>query len=146
MVKISTFDGSPAATMSRVASMPSRPGIRTSMSTTSGRSAEHMDTAVAPSPASPTTAISLSASRISRKPFLIRGWSSASSTVITMRPPVRAEPGTDPPAPRITRAAVQLTAGRFDPLAHPGQAAACGAGRGGATGAVVLDVHAYFAR
>ena len=61
--------------MSRVASMPSRPGIRTSMSTTSGLSAEHIETAVAPSPASPATAISLSASRISRKPFLIRGWS-----------------------------------------------------------------------
>ena len=48
MVRISTLPGSPAATMSRVASMPSRPGIRTSMTTTSGRSAEHMVTAATP--------------------------------------------------------------------------------------------------
>ena len=59
MVRISTLHGSPAATMSRVASMPSWPGIRTSMSTTSGRSAEHMETAAVPSAASPTTSISV---------------------------------------------------------------------------------------
>src|ERR1022692_5179645 len=35
--------------MSRVASMPSRPGIRMSIRTTSGRSAAHMETAVVPS-------------------------------------------------------------------------------------------------
>ncbi len=89
MVRISTLAGSPAATISRVASMPSQPGIRTSISTTSGRSAVHMETAVLPSAASPATSMSGSALRISRKPFLIREWSLTRSTLITTRPPGR---------------------------------------------------------
>jgi hypothetical protein len=46
------------ATMRRVASMPSIPGIRTSISTTSGCLACTSRSAAAPSPASPTTAMS----------------------------------------------------------------------------------------
>ena len=45
--------------MAAVASMPSTPGMRTSMSTTSGRRAAVMLTPAAPSPASPTTVMSV---------------------------------------------------------------------------------------
>ena len=51
-----------------VASMPSMPGIRTSMSTTSGRSSPVRRTASAPSAASPMTSMSAWALRIMAKP------------------------------------------------------------------------------
>ena len=56
------------------------------------------------------------------------------------------EPGGDPPAARLTRAAGQFAAERADALGHPGQAAAGSAGYAGAAGAVVLDFDAYLAR
>jgi hypothetical protein len=54
------------ATICRVASSPSMTGIRTSISTTSGRSARASLTASAPSLASATASMSSSPSRIDR--------------------------------------------------------------------------------
>jgi hypothetical protein len=48
--------------------MPSTPGIRTSITTTSGANVSAAATAAAPSPASPTTVMSGSAPRISTNP------------------------------------------------------------------------------
>ena len=62
----------------RVASMPSTPGIRMSITTTSGRSRRTSGATAAPSPASPTT--SNSGSRIARSPVRISGSSSTSRT------------------------------------------------------------------
>ncbi|SCE47859.1 hypothetical protein GA0115252_152712 [Streptomyces sp. DfronAA-171] len=66
----------------RVASTPSIRGMRMSMSTTSGWSARTWSSACTPSPASPTTATSGSASRIIRKPVRSSGWSSTRRTRI----------------------------------------------------------------
>ncbi|CAM5243507.1 hypothetical protein SFUMM280S_10087 [Streptomyces fumanus] len=54
-MRMSTRVRSPAAVMRRVASMPSRPGMRTSMRTTSGGKPAVMRTASLPSAASPRT-------------------------------------------------------------------------------------------
>ena len=85
MVRISTRAGGSAAVIRRVASMPSIAGIRTSITTTSGRSRSNPRTASAPSIASPTTSMSSSASRIMRNPPRISAWSSAMSTRIDRR-------------------------------------------------------------
>ena len=66
------------AVISAVATMPSVPGMRTSMRTTSGRSRPVWRTASAPSTASPTTSRSGCACRIMRKPMRSSSWSSAS--------------------------------------------------------------------
>jgi hypothetical protein len=58
VVRTSTRVDGDAATIRRVASMPSISGIRTSMRTTSGESAAAFSTAATPSPASPTTSMS----------------------------------------------------------------------------------------
>ncbi len=50
-----TFVSGEASRMRRVASIPSIPGIRTSMNTTSGTSSRARSTASSPVPASPTT-------------------------------------------------------------------------------------------
>src|SRR5215469_6622356 len=74
-----------AAVIAAVAWIPFMPGIRTSISTTSGCRALGMRTPVAPSAASPTTSMSGSASRIIRKPRRSRDWSSTSRTRIMGR-------------------------------------------------------------
>ena len=61
--------------------------MRTSISTTSGRSRRTSSSACAPSAASPTTVISPSLSRIRRKPVRTSSWSSASATRIMSTPP-----------------------------------------------------------
>src|SRR5438094_887985 len=66
--------------------MPSTPGIRMSISTTSGRSVRTASIAADPSPASPTTSRSGCASRIMRKPARTSAWSSTIRTLI-MPPP-----------------------------------------------------------
>src|ERR1041384_4619638 len=66
----------------RVASRPLSVGMAMSMSTTSGRSLRARPTAWRPVSASPTTAISCSASSNARKPRRTTVWSSASSTFI----------------------------------------------------------------
>src|SRR4051795_4147934 len=60
--------------------MPSRTGIRMSMSTTSGSSRAAWRTASAPSTASPTTSVPGSNPRILRSPTRTSAWSSAIST------------------------------------------------------------------
>ena len=73
VVSISTGGGGAcrtacSASSRRVAVMPSVPGIRTSISTTSGRWAAITDSASPPSDASATTIRSSSVSRINRRP------------------------------------------------------------------------------
>jgi hypothetical protein len=69
VVRMRTLLAGPAATIVAVAWIPSMPGIRTSMSTTSGCRADAMLTPDVPFAASPTTSISGSASRIIRNPM-----------------------------------------------------------------------------
>ncbi len=63
-----------------------------SISTTSGRSDAHSDTASRPSAASPTTSMSGWLPRITAKPARISRWSSATTTVIATRTPIAREP------------------------------------------------------
>ena len=72
VVRMMTLLSGPAAVMAAVAAIPSMPGIRTSISTTSGRRADAIATPAAPSAASPATSMSGSVSRISRKPIRSR--------------------------------------------------------------------------
>ena len=76
-----------AATIWRVASMPSTRGIRMSISTTSGWCPSTAATACSPSAASATTSMP-AAFRISRNPRRTRVWSSAITTVIVGAPSV----------------------------------------------------------
>ena len=62
-----------AAVIWRVASMPSKPGMRTSMSTTSGRSSRAQTIASEPLPASPTTVRPALASSTMRNPIRSSG-------------------------------------------------------------------------
>ena len=83
MVRMTTLGAAAqgrAAVISRVASRPSMPGIRMSMSTTSGASARAAATASVPLAASPTTLIPSAASRITQKPARTSSWSSTTST------------------------------------------------------------------
>ena len=72
----------PSPVISRVASSPSMPGMRMSISTTSGSCACTWVTASAPLAASPTTVIPSAVSRITQKPALTSSWSSTTSTRI----------------------------------------------------------------
>ena len=67
-MRIRTRAGGSPAVSRRVASIPSIVGIRTSITTTSGRVVANQRIASSPSMASPTTSMSSSASRIMRKP------------------------------------------------------------------------------
>ena len=69
--------------------MPSSRGIRMSISTTSGRSRRATATACTPSPASPTTSRSGSASSSTRNPPRTSSWSSATSTRMLTGAPQR---------------------------------------------------------
>jgi hypothetical protein len=82
VVITSTFD-EPRSVICLVASTPSSTGIRTSISTTSGRSRSTRSTASAPLPASPTTSMSSCAPSTIRNPTRISSWSSTSTTLIT---------------------------------------------------------------
>ena len=99
VVRISTRLVSPCSTISRVASMPSMPGIRTSISTTSGASRRVSSSASRPSAASPTTDRSSCDSSTIRNPIRSSGWSSASSTVELIADPARPS-GAPSPASR----------------------------------------------
>ena len=68
--------------ISRVASRPSMPGIRMSISTTSGPWAAACDTAASPLAASPTTVMPSAASRMTQNPERTSSWSSTTSTRI----------------------------------------------------------------
>src|SRR5205823_1514020 len=90
VVSITTFVSIPSrSSRRRVASIPSSSGMRTSMSTTSGRSRCVSSIASRPSEASPTTSMSLSASRIIRNPVRTRSWSSTIRTLMLTRVPRR---------------------------------------------------------
>jgi hypothetical protein len=71
-----------ARVICRVASSPSIPGIRMSISTTSGAFSATAATAPAPFAASPTTLMPSAASRITQKPARTSSWSSTTSTRI----------------------------------------------------------------
>ncbi|RPK78645.1 hypothetical protein EES47_30170 [Streptomyces sp. ADI98-12] len=89
VVTTSTRAAGCSAAIRRVASIPSMPGIRTSMTTTSGARAATCSSATLPSAASPTTARSGSESIASRNPMRSSAWSSTSRTVIIGGPPPR---------------------------------------------------------
>jgi hypothetical protein len=83
---VTTITGGPsAAAIRRVASMPSMPGMRMSMSTTSAAGGGELDGGVTVG-ASPTTSRSGSASRIMVKPRRISASSSAMSTRMVIGP------------------------------------------------------------
>ena len=86
MVSMTTF-GTAAAprVICLVASRPSIPGIRMSISTTSGACAATWDTAASPLAASPTTVIPSAASRMTQNPRRTSSWSSTTSTRIGAR-------------------------------------------------------------
>ncbi len=128
VVSTSTFAGPscPGPVICRVASTPSIRGIRMSISTTSGCSARTWSSACRPSPASPTTARSCSASRIIRKPVRSSGWSSTSRTRIgheglpregqarssPIRRPASARRPLRVPRPRLGQSRLDRSAGR----------------------------------
>ena len=77
------FVSGEASRIRRVASMPSIPGIRTSMNTTSGVRSRACSTASSPLPASPTTTTASSESSSAvRSPSRVTGWSSTMSARI----------------------------------------------------------------
>jgi hypothetical protein len=87
VVKISTRGAWPPSSAScRVASMPSVPGILTSISTTSGRADRQTRTASAPSAAVPSTVKSGWVSSSAAKPARTTSWSSATTIPITSLP------------------------------------------------------------
>ncbi len=88
------------ASRRRVASMPSMTGMRTSISTTSGRRRRTSPVTPAPSSASPITLRSGSALMIARSPLRISGSSSTSKTPRVWRRMQRQAHG-DAPAPRV---------------------------------------------
>ena len=109
-----------AAQIRRVASMPSISGIRTSISTTSGRICSARATASAPVPASPTTVRSGARSTSTRKLPRSSAWSSAISTrTLTLPRKGCGRRHAKPPPERGP--AVNVAAVDGDPLPHPEQ-------------------------
>jgi len=68
--------------MRRVASMPSTPGIRMSITTTSGCTSCTSRSASAPEPACPATSMSGASVITITSPARISGWSSANRTLM----------------------------------------------------------------
>src|SRR6266853_629504 len=141
----------------RVASMPSTPGMRMSIRTTSGCSVRTASIAVGPSAASPTTSRSGWASRIIRKPARTSAWSSTMRTRI--KPPpcpppegeglltgigggnVQRQTGVDRESSGTIAACMKLAAEQRDTLAHPDQPVSRRGGRiAPVAGAIVADV------
>ena len=134
-----------SVTMSRAAVSPSVPGIRMSISTTSGRRSRASRTAAAPSSASPATVMSGADDSRARNPARTSAWSSASSTSITASGAARRaghewEVAAHPEPALRPGSRGQRPAERAGPLAHPRQAVA-GRRRGRRVGApVVVDL------
>jgi hypothetical protein len=82
VVRMSTLGARSSAASCLVASMPSVPGIRTSISTTSGRRSRQTRTAAAPSAAVPSTAKSGWVSSSAANPARTTSWSSATTMPI----------------------------------------------------------------
>src|ERR671914_242150 len=94
VVSIRTAASSSGSERIRPAALrPSSSGMRMSMRTTSGRVRVTMSTALRPSGASPTTVMSGSSSRITRKPERTSCWSSATTTLISFAGAVAAGGG-----------------------------------------------------
>ena len=86
-VLVLTSATDPAALSGCSTARPSMPGSLRSSSTMSGDSEVARDTAVCPSPASPTTTMSSCTSSSARSPCRTTGWSSTMSTLIMPAPP-----------------------------------------------------------
>src|SRR5215210_335803 len=86
MVTIMTMIFGNFCLIRRVAASPSIPGIRTSISTMSGRKWEQRVSASCPLAASPTTSISGSSASMSWSPSRARRWSSTMATRANLRP------------------------------------------------------------
>ena len=82
VVSMTTFGAGALPVSSRVASSPSIPGIRMSISTTSGRQPTAAASAASPLAASPTTVMSSAVSRMTQNPERTSSWSSTTSTLI----------------------------------------------------------------
>src|ERR1700730_4749824 len=150
----------PASVKRRVASMPSTPGIRMSIRTTSGSSVRTASIAADPSPASPTTSRSGWASRIIRNPARISAWSSTMRTRIEPPPcpPPRAgegllpaialnwggsegQAGVERESARGIASRFKLPAEKRDPLPHANQPVSRrGGGVAAVAGAVIANV------
>ena len=146
MLSSRTRTGGPSsAAIRRVAPMPSSSGIRTSISTTSGRSRSASATPAAPSAASPTISRSGTVSSAIRRPARTSSKSSTSRTrTLTARSPPRAAAAAAPrpPTRRRRRARRDLAAVDAQPLAHADQAVAAARElRARAAVAAVGDVH-----
>src|SRR5689334_19164467 len=130
---MTTFPAS-SETIRWVALIPSIPGIWTSISTTSGRSASASSIAFSPSDASPTTLMSGSTDRIIRNPARTRSWSSTSRTRIAssvIEPSsqrlvqhrvVQRDPDPDPESSHGPGADLALAAEQADPFPDPDMA------------------------
>ena len=84
-----TRERSPRSTIRRVVSTPSIPGMRTSISTTSGCKRSTTSSASSPSAASPTSSRSGWASRTIRKPMRSSSWSSTRTIDVRRSCPAR---------------------------------------------------------
>ena len=113
-----TSSVSSAPQISRVASSPSRCGIRMSIRMTSGRSFRASATASVPSLASPTTSRSGAESTSTRKPPRTSAWSSATTTRITRPPPRSGSWAAHAEAAVRPGTGGELPAEHRDPLAH----------------------------
>jgi hypothetical protein len=82
---MTTRVGEAVAVIILVAWMPSMPGIRMSITTTSGTISAASRTASLPVPASPTTSMSSLSAMSRRNPERTSGWSSASTTLMLIR-------------------------------------------------------------
>ena len=118
VVTTSTRTSGWAAVISSVAVRPSPPGMRTSISTTSGRSDATARTAAGPSPASPTTSNPPVAVSTVRKPVRTIGWSSTSSTRMPTRASCQDARVTDPVSEQTTVLHADRPSDRPDPT-HP---------------------------
>ena len=120
MVRTSTRTAGLAATMRRVASMPSVPGIRMSISTTSGGLRRAKSTASSPSPASPVTAQVVFGLDDHAEPAaqqrLVVGQQHGDAHAV---PPAAAQGGRDEPAPVRRGAGGDGAVVQGGPLAHP---------------------------
>jgi len=150
---MTTRGGWSPAVMSWVASMPSMPGMRMSMTTTSGRVSLATWMAWAPVAASPVTSMPGVLSMSTRRPVRTRGWSSASTTrtvIGLLRGPaggLERQPGRYPEAAPGLRAGGELAAQQGCPFAHACDAVpgACAAGDAGAVPVVGdLDGEGFF--
>ncbi|MCO5594547.1 hypothetical protein L7F22_048579 [Adiantum nelumboides] len=135
-----------SATTRRVAAMPSRRGIRTSISTTSTSVRSSSASAASPSPAWATTARSSHESSTIAKPVRTSSWSSTSisrtGSPFSSGRGCEGQAQPDRPAAVGVRTGLDRAAVQGGALPHAGQAVAAARwGGDGAAGALVVDAH-----